>query len=244
MDFLPTDLLDAVRRFTQPRRQGAEELVRDQLKWAVAIALVPVPLVDVAALTALQLQLIRRLAKYYQVPYSEQQGRALLHAAAAATVATAGAGAVKAIPVLGTVVGGLTMAALAGGSTYAVGQVCIEHFEKGGTLEDLAPDAALAYYQKAFQKGIEFTQGLLKARDIGNEIIHAFSGTPPTGKRKQPTKPAPRHHTPTPNSAVFDQLKALNQRLRKGEVDREAYAKQKTELLGQLDANRPPRNGA
>ena len=60
----------------------------------------------------------------------------------------ASASVVKAIPLLGTLVGGVSWLALAGASTYAVGKVFIQHFESGGTLLTLDPEKVMDYYRE------------------------------------------------------------------------------------------------
>ena len=45
------------------------------------------------------------------------------------------------------------MPAAAGASTYAVGQVFIQHFESGGTFLDFDPDKVKAYFAEQVEKG-------------------------------------------------------------------------------------------
>jgi uncharacterized protein (DUF697 family) len=56
--------------------------------------------------------------------------------------ATSGIGAasvLKAVPMVGTIVGGLVMPVLSAGATYAIGKAFIQHFASGGTLLDFNP---------------------------------------------------------------------------------------------------------
>ena len=56
--------------------------------------------------------------------------------------ATSGIGAasvLKAVPILGTIVGGFVMPVLSAGATYAIGKAFIQHFASGGTLLDFNP---------------------------------------------------------------------------------------------------------
>jgi uncharacterized protein (DUF697 family) len=59
----------------------------------------------------------------------------------------------KGIPFVGPVLGAAAMPAVAGASTYAVGQVFIQHFESGGTFLDFDPDKVKAYFAEQFDKG-------------------------------------------------------------------------------------------
>ena len=65
----------------------------------------------------------------------------------------ASASVVKAIPLLGTLVGGVSWLALAGASTYAVGRVFVQHFESGGTFLTLDPEQVRAHYREEFERG-------------------------------------------------------------------------------------------
>jgi len=55
-----------------------------------------------------------------------------------------------------TVSGMVSMAALGGAGTYAVGKVFIEHFESGGTFLSFDPDKVREKFKALFEKGKEF----------------------------------------------------------------------------------------
>ena len=101
------------------------------------------PFVDAAAVGGVQVQMLRRLSQIYEVPFSENRGKVLIAATAGAllpSTSTIGIySTVKAVPFLGTIVGGLAMPVLSAGATYAIGQAFIKHFESGGTLLDFTP---------------------------------------------------------------------------------------------------------
>lgn len=105
--------------------------------------LIPIPVIDVAAVAGIQLQMLRRLSQIYDVPFSENGGKAVIAALAGTMIpATSGIGAasmLKSIPILGTIASGFVMPALAAGATYAIGKAFIQHFESGGTLLDFNP---------------------------------------------------------------------------------------------------------
>jgi uncharacterized protein (DUF697 family) len=46
---------------------------------------------------------------------------------------------VKALPIVGTIAGGIAMPALSAGATFAIGRAFIQHFRSGGTLLDFNP---------------------------------------------------------------------------------------------------------
>jgi uncharacterized protein (DUF697 family) len=127
----------------EPRDQVASRLVDRFAIWSGVAGIIPVPIVDVVAVGAVQVQMLRRLSQFYEVPFSENRGKSLIAALAGALVpltSTVGIySTVKAVPVLGTIIGELAMPVLSAGATYAIGQAFIKHFESGGTLLDFNP---------------------------------------------------------------------------------------------------------
>ena len=125
------------------RDEVASKLVDRFAIWSGVAGLIPVPVVDAVAVGALQLQMLRRISKIYDVPFSENRGKAVIAALAGALIpASSGIGAasvLKAVPVFGTIVGGFVMPVLSAGATYAIGKAFIQHFASGGTLLDFNP---------------------------------------------------------------------------------------------------------
>jgi uncharacterized protein (DUF697 family) len=125
------------------RNEVAAKLVDRFAIWSGVAGLIPVPIVDAVAVGGLQLQMLRRISQIYEVPFSENRGKALIAALAGAMIpATSGIGAasvLKAVPMVGTIVGGLVMPVLSAGATYAIGKAFIQHFASGGTLLDFNP---------------------------------------------------------------------------------------------------------
>jgi uncharacterized protein (DUF697 family) len=106
-----------------------------------------VPLLDVAVITGVQLEMLRRLSKIYGVPFTDNRGKSiiaslmgsLIPASAAANTAMGVGSLVKGLPGIGTAIGALTMPAFSAGATYIIGKIFIQHFASGGTLLDLSP---------------------------------------------------------------------------------------------------------
>ena len=125
------------------RTEHAKKLVDRFAMWAGAAGLIPVPVVDLVAVGALQLQMLRRLSQIYDVPFAENRGKSLITALAGAAIpASSGLGVaemLKAIPVIGTAIATLITPTLSAALTYAIGRVFIQHFESGGTLLDFNP---------------------------------------------------------------------------------------------------------
>ena len=139
-------------------RELLAQAIVDKHMWlSMGIGFLPVPLLDIAGVTAVQLRMLQQLALHYDVPFSRHLGKeligALLGSAVPAALTVTVGSAVKAIPVVGTVMGGLSMPLFAGAATYAIGKVFIQHFETGGTMLDFDPAKVREYFRQEFAKG-------------------------------------------------------------------------------------------
>jgi uncharacterized protein (DUF697 family) len=125
------------------RRARATAVVKRLSLWSGAAGLIPIPLVDLAAVGGVQIEMLRRVSKIYAVPFSQNSGKALIAGVAGSMIpASSGVGAtslIKGIPGIGTAVSLLTMPTLSMGATYAIGMAFIQHFATGGTLLDFNP---------------------------------------------------------------------------------------------------------
>ena len=119
------------------KHSKASEIIRNHIGFSLGAALVPFPAADLIAVSAVQLNMLRQLAKLYGLGFMDTLGNNVISAVVGAGVARIGASLIKAIRGVGTVIGELTMPVLAGASTYALGHVVANHFHNGGTLENL-----------------------------------------------------------------------------------------------------------
>jgi uncharacterized protein (DUF697 family) len=125
----------------------ASQLVDRFSLWSGAAGLIPVPLIDMAAVGGVQLQMLRRLSEIYGVPFSDNRGKSVIASlagaiipASTATTTAMGVGSLfKAVPGVGTAIGALSMPVFSAGATYVIGKVFIQHFASGGTLLDFNP---------------------------------------------------------------------------------------------------------
>lgn len=135
----------------------AESVIRKYVAFAVGAGAIPVPLADLAVITGVQLRLIQQLSKVYGKTFREKPVRASILALTGGTLSLvlggAAASLIKVLPVVGTALGEVGLPALAGASTYAVGQVYLHHFEHGGEVGDLKASSVKAAYKEHFSKG-------------------------------------------------------------------------------------------
>lgn len=133
----------------------ALEKVKKYSLFAAGAGFIPVPVADWVAISALQIKLVSDISSVYEVPFSKSRVSAILGPLVGGWAGTtAGYGLshlVKALPVVGPILGGLTVPATAGASTYAVGKVFMQHFASGGTLLDFEPDKMREFYKSEFE---------------------------------------------------------------------------------------------
>ena len=83
--------------------------------------------------------------------------------------------AVKLIPGIGTIIGGVTMAILSGASSFAVGEVFKKHFETGGTILDFDMDRLKKMYNEKFEKGKKVARDIHKEEEAKKEAFKMAS---------------------------------------------------------------------
>ena len=92
---------------------------------------------------SVQRLMLYRMSVLNGVPFKKNLAKTLLTtlmgSLASGAAAPIAGSTLKVIPGVGALVGGTGMAALGGASTFAIGRVFKQHFEKGGTLEDFDP---------------------------------------------------------------------------------------------------------
>ena len=134
--------------------------------------LIPVPIADFFAVSAIQLDMVRQMCKLYDLDFKETEGKAVISSMTSSGLARLGAqAAIKIIPGIGTVVGGMTMAVLSGASTYALGEVFKKHFETGGTFLDFDIDRLTKMYKEKFEKGKKVAEEIKKEQEEKQEVI-------------------------------------------------------------------------
>ncbi len=135
----------------------ADKIVRKYTIGALAVGLVPVPFLDMAALSGIQIKMLHSLANVYEIEFSEELGKSLtgslLGGGISLSISLNLANFIKIIPFLGLATGMVSMSVFGGASTYAVGKVFIQHFESGGTFLTFDPQQVRNHYAKQFEKG-------------------------------------------------------------------------------------------
>jgi uncharacterized protein (DUF697 family) len=149
------------------RINEANTIVRNHVLGSMGIALVPIPVIDLVALTGIQLKMLHSLAKLYRVPFSENLGKSLIVSLVGGVMPTSTAmtlaSLAKVVPGIGTATGMVSVSILGGATSYAIGNVFIQHFESGGTLLDFDPKKMREYFTNKLQEGKKVAASLRKS---------------------------------------------------------------------------------
>jgi uncharacterized protein (DUF697 family) len=129
------------------REAAARQIVERYAMFAAAAGLVPLPFVDTAAITGVQIAMVSALADHYNITFSRERGKTLIASLAGGVAPSFSSGHVakfliKRVPIAGTLFSAATEPALASAATYAIGRLFITHFASGGTLETLDANAS------------------------------------------------------------------------------------------------------
>ena len=111
------------------REARANELIQGHVAGAVAAAAIPVPVVDLVAVTAVQLSLLRKLGRLYGANVSVGAQGALAVGLVGAALPRVVASVLKALPGIGTIGGAVAQAALSGAATWTLAQALREDLE-------------------------------------------------------------------------------------------------------------------
>jgi uncharacterized protein (DUF697 family) len=197
-------------------KDSANTVIKNHMIWSMGAGFIPVPIADFFAVSAIQLDMIRQLCKLYEIDFKETEGKAIITSLTGSGLARLGARAVKFIPGVGSVLGGITLAVLSGGSTYALGEVFKKHFETGGTFLDFDPTRLKKYYDDKFEKGKDLARKMKKEQEQK------------TSKSEVVNEPEEK----SPKKDVIQRLKDLAELKKDGILTEEEFTKMKVRILG------------
>lgn len=212
----------------------ADRVIDNHILWSMGAGALPIPIVDVAAVTAIQLNMLKELCLIYDVDYSEGFGKNLISSIVGAGVAKVGASAVKTIPVVGSLLGGVPMVVLSGASTYALGQVFKSQLQVTTVLSKFDMSGAKEMYKDAFEKGKQYV------KDLRNRVGFGSKGEDPkaegdAGDKKEGNNGTSNDSKQTSgDDAVFEKLRILGDLRDKGILTEDEFQQKKQKILAQL----------
>ena len=190
----------------EDKQSKASDIIKSHVGYSLGAALVPFPGADLLAVTAVQVNMLRQLAKLYNIGFMDALGKNIISAVVGSSAARLGASLVKAIPGVGTIIGELTMPVLSGASTWALGRVMANHFHNGGTLDDFDLKNAHKKYEAEVAEG----------KKVAEELIQG--------------SPAPSDNTDN----TLDKLRKLAEMKDAGILTEEEFKQLKERLLAQI----------
>ncbi|HRX29581.1 MAG TPA: DUF697 domain-containing protein [Saprospiraceae bacterium] len=191
----------------ETRSTAASSLIRSHMIWSMGAGVIPVPMVDFLAVSAIQMDMVKQLSALYGIEFNKSKGKAVITALTSTSLAKMGASRmIKMVPVIGSVLGAVTMSVLSGASTYAIGEVFKKHFETGGTFLDFDTDRLKKQYDEKFEKGKKEAEKIQKETKQKDEV--------------------------TETSNMVTQLKELAELKENGLITADEYEKLKAKLLG------------
>ncbi|MBT8228929.1 MAG: DUF697 domain-containing protein [Saprospiraceae bacterium] len=206
------------KKIKDPRIAHSNSIIKNHMIWSMGAGFIPVPVADFFAVSAIQLDMIRQLSKIYEINFKETEGKAVISALTGSGIARIGARAIKFIPGIGSVLGGVTLAVLSGASTYALGEVFKKHFETGGTFLDFDPSRLKKYYDEKFEKGKQMAKDMEKSQRKNHEEAESVSDEAKAIVLDE-------------NEDVIGKLKELNELKKDGVITEEEFEKLKKDLI-------------
>jgi uncharacterized protein (DUF697 family) len=137
--------------------QKARQIVRRNVYWALGLGLIPVPVVDLVALTGVQVKMLKQLSDLYGVKFFEDKAKTIVGSLVAGLgglglTSLFARSFLKMIPGVGQLVGALGASVFGGALTLAVGNLFTMHYESGGTLLDFDADKMRSHFRKELEK--------------------------------------------------------------------------------------------
>lgn len=158
----------AAQDIEKEKLDAANAVVKKYMWWSMGAGLLPLPLVDVATVSGVQLKMLSELSKIYDIKFSKNAGKSVISALVGGISAEALSKSyltsiVKAIPVIG-VVGSVSMPVFSGAATWAIGKVFIQHFASGGTFLNFDPRKVKEYFSDLYKQGQTIAENLRAAK--------------------------------------------------------------------------------
>jgi uncharacterized protein (DUF697 family) len=163
------------RENSMTKQDQAAELISNHVAGAAAAAAIPLPLVDLAAVTAVQISMMRKLGRLYGATISVDAAGVVGVGLICALAPRVAASMLKILPGLGTIGGAVAQSALSGATTWALAQSLRDRLERG----EISPDEqahsdvsrALQRAERLRRRGVLSEEEYLRTRD---ELLNAL----------------------------------------------------------------------
>lgn len=124
------------------RQAQARAIVARHAAYSAVGGIVPLPVASVAGITTIIIRMVKMLSNLYGVPFERDRARAIIVGLVGGTVptgfATVATSTLFFVVPSGALMGLVVSSFTAIACTRSIGQIFIEHFESGATLQDLS----------------------------------------------------------------------------------------------------------
>ena len=149
--------MDEIQWAYKERLYTAEKLVRRHCFYSAGLGFIPIPFADMAGVSANQILMLKRMADLYDVSFKKNIVHSLVSTLLADMVTGAGlrlaSSYLKALPIVGGVIGGIPASAYSYVATFAIGKVFIMHFESGGSFLNFDPAEVRTHFEEELKNG-------------------------------------------------------------------------------------------
>ena len=150
-------------------RLSAQKIVTRWSRWSLVAGVVPLPFVDMAAITGVQVKMIYELCKKYEVDFEHKAAIAIASGVAGGAAVQTLAGVVakqmvRFAPGVGQVFMFAVEPAISYVTTQAIGAAFISHFENDGRMHDFNPEKIKQYIAAQIEKRKQMFQNKIRPR--------------------------------------------------------------------------------
>lgn len=154
------DTVNGVSQIPATHEAQANRIIRNYTIAATGSGIVPIPLISAAAVTGIQVLLIKDLCRLFEVPFNDRQVQVIVNSTLGSVATRIVAMAATIIPGISAPTKGLSGAAISGLFVATVGEFYKVHFQSGGTLEDASINDLRKYFIEEYKRGDISTNSL------------------------------------------------------------------------------------
>jgi len=138
----------------------AQEIIKHNVAWSAGAGMIPVPGLDLVAITGVELKLVSELCAAYDIPFNKSLAKPIILSLIGSLGATwlapvVASTTLKLVPGIGALLSGTSLAATSGAITYGVGHIFLDHFKAGGTLSDFNLIAGRGIFKRKVKEALK-----------------------------------------------------------------------------------------
>lgn len=140
------------------KRLKADSIIKNNVFLAMGAGLIPMPFVDMVAITSIELKMIHELARAYTFRFPTQMASykvliSLIGGLGPVYFSDRFHSTFKTVPLVGHAVASVLLSLSGGASVYAVGWAFRKHFESGGTFLNSDSRTLRKYFRDKYREG-------------------------------------------------------------------------------------------